>query len=168
MNHPYVEALEERRLFSEVLSSPALVFRTSPGAVGFGSLVSPRTSGIAEQTGSLLTVDLRNRVRQPGLDTVTVVDDGKGDIQASWDGGPVHSFSGVTQIVISSAPTQTDQITLQLNGPLTTPLSVQLNLSGINNTVTEEVGDNGTPPAGLDVSIDTLRNNGTTVVDVTP
>ena len=96
------------------------------------------------------------------------MDDGKGDIQVSWDGGPVHSFSGVTQIVISSAPTQTDQITLQLNGPLTTPLSVQLNLSGINNTVTEEVGDNGTPPAGLDVSIDTLRNNGTTVVDVTP
>ena len=48
------------------------------------------------------------------------------------------------------------------------PLSVQLNLSGIDNTVTEQVGDNGTPPAGLDISIDTLRKNGTTVVDVTP
>jgi len=168
MNQPYVEVLEERRLFSQVALSPGLVFRTSPGTVQFGSLIDPRTGGIAQQTGSLLTVDLRNKVGQPGLDTATVVDDGKGDIQVHWDGGPVHSFSGVTQIVISSAPTVTEQITLQLNGPLTTPLSVELNLSGIDNTVTEQVGDNGTPPSGLDVDIDTLRPNGTTVVNVTP
>ena len=168
MNRPCVEVLEERRLFSEVSLTPGIVFRTGPGVVQFGSLISPRTGGIAEQTGSLLVVDLRNKVGQAGLDAVTVVDDGEGDIQVNWDGGPVHSFSGVTQIVINSAPTVTEQITLQINGPLTTPLSMQLDLSGINNTVSEQVGGNGTPPAGLDISIDTLRNNGTTVVNVTP
>lgn len=168
MNQPCMEVLEERRLFSQVLSPQEIGFRTSGLGLGIGSLVSPRTGGIAEQVGSLLIVDLRNKVGQPGLDTATVVDDGKGDIQVNWDGGPVHSFSGVKQIVIDSAPTVTEQITLQLTGPLTAPLSVQLNLSGINNTVTEQVGGDGTPPAGLDVSIDTLRNNGTTVVNVTP
>ena len=159
MNQPYVEALEERRLFSLILFPPGR---------GIDGVNLPRTGGIAVQSGSLLTVVLDNKVGQHGLDTVTVVDDGKGDIQVNWDGGPVHSFSGVSQIVIDSMPTQTEQVTLQLNGPLTVPLGVQLNLSGINNTVTEQVGDNGTPPAGLDVSIDTLRNNGTTVVNVTP
>ena len=159
MIQPCLEVLEERRLFSLILFPPGL---------GIDGFRLPRTGGIAVQSGSLLTVVLDNKVGQSGLDTVKVVDDGNGDIQVNWDGGPIHSFSGVGQIVIDSMPTQTEQVTLQLNGPLTTPLSVKLNLSGINNTVTEEVGDNGTPPAGLDVSIDTLRNNGTTAVNVTP
>ena len=159
MKQPYVEVLEGRRLFSLILFPPGR---------GIDGVSLLRTSGVAVQSGSLLTVVLEHKVGQPGLDTVKVVDDGKGDIQVNWDGGPVHSFSGVGQIVIDSMPTQTEQVTLQLNGPLVVPLGVQLNLTGKNNTVTEEVGDNGASPAGLDVSIDTLRHNGTTVVNVTP
>jgi hypothetical protein len=128
----------------------------------------PRTGGAAFQTGSLLTVDLRNKVGQPGLDTATIVDDGKGDIQVSWDGGPVHSFTGVSQIVLNTARTVTEQVDFRLTAPLTAPLDVQLNLNGINNTVTEQVGNNGVVPGGLTFEVATLRHNGNTQVTVTP
>ncbi|HEV3261330.1 MAG TPA: hypothetical protein VG013_31045 [Gemmataceae bacterium] len=127
----------------------------------------PRTGGAAFQTGSLLTVDLRNKVDQPGLNTVTIIDDGKGDIQVSWDGGPVHSFTGVSQIVVNSARTITEQVGFELTGPLAAPLNVQLNLNGINNVVTEQVGNNGVLPSGLTFDIVTLRHNGDTEVNVT-
>jgi len=125
-----------------------------------------RTGGAAFQTGSLLTVDLRNKFQQPGLITVDIVDDGKGDIQVSWDGGPVHSFTGISQIVVNSKATITEQATLDLTGPLTVPLDVQLNLSGLQNVVTEHVGDGGVVPSGLNVDVVTLRPNGTTQVTV--
>jgi hypothetical protein len=154
---PHVEALEERCLFS------IFTFRTMPG-----SLTTPRTGGAAVQTGSLVTVDLRNKVGQPGLDTLLIVDDGAGDVQVSWDGGPVHSFAGVNQIVFNSKPTVTEQVTLKLTGPLTVPLDVDLNLSGIDNSVVEQVGGNDVAASGLSVNIVTLRPNGTTAVSVTP
>jgi hypothetical protein len=115
--------------------------------------IPPSTGGAAFQTGSLLTVDLRNKVGQPGLDTATIIDDGKGDIQVSWDGGPVHSFMGISQIVFNSAQTQTEQVAFVLTGPLATPLDVQLNLNGKHNIVTEQVGNNGVVPSGLTFEI---------------
>jgi hypothetical protein len=130
--------------------------------------IPARTGGAAFQTGSVLTVDLRNKVGQPGLDTATIVDDGKGDIQVSWDGGPVHSFTGVSQIVFNSATTQTEQVAFQLTGPLTKPLDVQLNLNGKDNIVTEQVGNNGVVPSGLTFEIVTLRHNASTQATVTP
>jgi len=151
----YAEPLEQRCLFS-------FFFNTQ------GPPTPLRTGGAAVQTGSLVTVDLRNKFGQPGLDTLLIVDDGAGDVQVSWDGGPIHSFAGVNQIVFNSKPTVTEQVTLKLNGPLTVPLDVQLNLSGIHNTVVEQVGDGGVAPSGLDVDIQTLRPNGTTAVSVTP
>jgi hypothetical protein len=127
----------------------------------------PRTGGAAFQTGSLLTVDLRNKVGQPGLDTLTIIDDGKGEIRVSWDGGPVHSFTGISQIVFNSTQTQTEKVAFELTGPLTKPLDVQLNLNGKDNIVTEQVGNNGVVPSGLTFEIVTLRPSGTTQTTVT-
>jgi hypothetical protein len=160
------------RLEIEVLEDRAM-----PGGLAISSIgnfdsylhqTPPRTGGAAFQTGSLLTVDLRNKVGQPGLDTLNIIDDGKGDIQVTWDGGPVHSFTGVNQIVFNSAVTQTEQVTFQLSGPLATPLDVHLNLNGKDNIVTEQVGNNGMVPSGLTFEITTLRHNATTEITVTP
>jgi hypothetical protein len=151
--------------------------RVVPSALAIGSIgnfdsylhqIPARTGGAAFQTGSLLTVDLRNKVGHPGTDTASIIDDGKGDIQVSWDGGPVHSFTGVSQIVFNSAVTQTEQVTFQLSGPLATPLDVQLNVNGKDNIVTEQVGNNGVVPSGLTFEIMTLRHNATTEITVTP
>jgi hypothetical protein len=156
-----VEFLEDRAL-------PSLLTITPVASLPHSDAYSPRTGGEAVQTGSLLTVYLRNKVDQPALDTVKVVDDGKGDMQVSWDGGPVHAFTGISQIVVNSKPTVTEEVTFELSGGLTEPLDVQLNLSGIHNIVTEHMGGNGVAPSGLTVDIATLRHNGITEVTVTP
>jgi hypothetical protein len=150
---PRLERLEDRVVPSLWIESPK---------------TPPRTGGGAFQTGSLLTVDLRTKAGDPGLETVSIVDDGKGDIQVEWDGGPVHSFTGIGQIVLNSAPISNEQVTFKLTGPLTAPLDVQMNLNGMNNTVTEQVGNNGVVPSGLTFEVMTVRNNGTTSVNVTP
>jgi hypothetical protein len=152
---PCLEVLEDR--FMPTLFIP----------IPHGPPTPPRTGGEAVQTGSVLTVDLRNKVGQPGLDTITIVDDGAGDVQVSWDGGRVHSFTGIGQVLVNAAPTVTEVANFQLTGELTVPLNVQLNLSGINNTVTEQVGNNGVVPSGLAFDLVTLRPNGTTQVTVT-
>jgi hypothetical protein len=150
---PRLEMLEDRVLPSLWIDSPR---------------VPARTGGATFQSGSLLTVDLRTKAGEPGLETVSIADDGKGDIQVSWDGGPVHSFTGINKIVVNSAPIGTEQVAFKLTGPLTTPLDVQLNLNGVNNTVSEQVGNNGVVPSGLTFEVATLRHNGNTQVTVTP
>jgi hypothetical protein len=127
-----------------------------------------RTGGAAVQTGSLLTVIVRDKFDQPQHDSVTIVDDGAGDVQVSWDGGPVHAFTGISQVVVDSKATLTEVANFELTGNLTAPLSVQFNLAGINNIVTEQVGNNGVVPSGLTFDVVTLRHNGTTNVTVTP
>jgi hypothetical protein len=166
------------RLEIELLEDRAVPSALAPNSLGnadqylhgdsYLHQIAPDTGGAAFQTGSLLTVDLRNKVGQPGQDTTTIIDDGKGGIQVSWDGGPVHSFTGISQIVFNSAQTQNEQVTFKLAGPLATPLDVQLNLNGKDNIVTEQVGNNGVIPSGLTFEIVTLRHNATTQTIVTP
>jgi hypothetical protein len=160
------------RLEIEVLEG-----RVVPGALTISSVgiadsyihhIEPRTGGAAFQTGSLLTVDLRNKVGQPAHDTATIIDDGNGGIQVSWDGGPVHAFTGISQIVFNSAETQTEQVTFELAGPLAAPLDVQLNVNGKDNIVTEQVGNNGVVPSGLTFEIVSVRHNSTSEITVTP
>jgi hypothetical protein len=162
-----VEFLEDRALPSLLVTTPVasiLPFDSYNPRDAY----NPRTGGGAVQTRSLLTVELGNKLGQPGIESLKVVDDGKGDIQVSWNGGPVHSFTGISKIVVDSKHTKTEDVTLELTGPLTVPLDVQLQLGGIKNTVTENLGGNGVDPRGLTVDIDTLRHKGTTEVTVTP
>ena len=83
---PEVKPLESRLLLSRQVSFPdgtSIIFPT------FAHL--PRTGGVSEQSGSVLSIG----VGQPATNTVQVTDLGQGRIQAEWNGGPVHSFTGI-------------------------------------------------------------------------
>jgi hypothetical protein len=59
--------------------------------------VKGRTSGTAIQTGSLLTI----KVTSPKINTIALESWNNGlMVDAKWNGGGVHSFSGVETIVI--------------------------------------------------------------------
>jgi hypothetical protein len=112
-------------------------------------------------------VDLHTHIQLPGLESILIQDDGAGSVRVEWDGGPIHSFTGVRDIVVNSEPTVTERVAFDLTGPLTVPLNVQLNLGGQNNVITEQ-GFGLVPPSGLTFDIVTLRHNGTTEVFTGP
>ena len=89
--------------------------RTSPTAVAVGSQVPTeavsasegghplnvrvrRTSGAAVQSGSMLTVT----VNKPTTNIVEISNNGGGAVEVEWNGGAVHSFSGVATIVVDT------------------------------------------------------------------
>jgi hypothetical protein len=71
--------------------------------------------GFAVQTGSELTVT----VNRPNTNVVQL-NNGGGAVQAEWNGGPVHSFSGVETIVVDTRNARKDQVTLDDAGPTET------------------------------------------------
>jgi hypothetical protein len=99
--------------------------RTSPTALAVGSLAATeaalpdgghhremlrhaRTSGQAVQSGSLLTVT----VSRPTTNLVQINNEGGGAVQVEWNGGAVHSFTGVQTIVVDTKNGRKDQVTL--------------------------------------------------------
>ena len=89
--------------------------RTSPTAIATGLLAATptvgaktlahpvhalsvhRTSGTAVQSGSLLTIT----VTAPRMNTVEISSSNFGQVvQAEWNGGAVHNFSGVSTIIV--------------------------------------------------------------------
>jgi hypothetical protein len=68
--------------------------------------------GFAVQTGSELTVT----VNRPNTNVVQL-NNGGGAVQAEWNGGPVHSFSGVETIIVDTRNARKDQVTLDDAGP---------------------------------------------------
>jgi hypothetical protein len=67
-----------------------------------------RTGGTAVQTGSLLTVT----VNRSKTNVVQITNEGAGNVQVEWNGGPVHSFAGVDTIVVDTRNARKDQVTL--------------------------------------------------------
>jgi hypothetical protein len=67
-----------------------------------------RTSGSAVQSGSVLTV----KVNRPVSDVVQIVNEGAGNVQVEWNGGKVHSFTGVATIVVNASNATKDNIIL--------------------------------------------------------
>jgi hypothetical protein len=57
-----------------------------------------RTSGFAVQSGSVLTVT----VNRPYRKTVGISNFGGGAVRVEWNGGAVHSFTGVYTIVVDA------------------------------------------------------------------
>ena len=117
----FVEA--ERARHDQVtfnLTSP----RTSPVAVAVGShvptgavpaseqghprIIHGRTSGTAVQSGSVLTV----MVNRPQSNVVQIGNAGAGNVQVEWNGGMVHSFTGVATIVVNASNARKDDIIL--------------------------------------------------------
>ena len=111
---PALNPLENRLVLSRTICFP------DGHCFIFPDLTLPRTGGISVQNGSVLSIG----VGQPTRNTAQVTDDGKGDIQAQWNGGPVHSFAGVGTTVIQAQRARNNQITFHLTGPRTSPTAV--------------------------------------------
>jgi hypothetical protein len=67
-----------------------------------------RTSGIAVQSGSVLTVT----VNKPTTNTVEISNSGAGAVAVEWNGGAVHSFVGVATIVVDTRNASKDLVAL--------------------------------------------------------
>jgi hypothetical protein len=107
---PEVKPLESRFLLSR---SQAVSFPD-----GFSSELPifrqlPRTGGAVVQTGSVLGIG----VGQPKTNTAQVTDDGGGYFTAEWNGGPVHTLTGIKSAIVEGQRARTNQITFQLNDP---------------------------------------------------
>jgi hypothetical protein len=124
---PGVKPLEDRCLPSLVASS------------GFFPLfhLLPRTGGVSAQTGSMLAIG----VGQPTTNTVQLTDDGRGDVQAEWNGGPVHSFTTVAKTVIQAERARTDRITINLTSPRTGPVAIAVGSLAMADAATSHGGD---------------------------
>jgi hypothetical protein len=114
---PEVKLLERRLLLSQFqkVSFPGGTSFVFPP---FNHL--PRTGGIFAQKGSVLGIG----VGQPTANTVQVTDDGQGDVQAEWNGGPDRSFTSIKATVIQTQRARTNQITFNLTGSRTGPTDV--------------------------------------------
>src|SRR5262249_31838987 len=67
-------------------------------------VIGKRTSGIAVQSGSVLTVTVNKRT----TNTVEISDIGGGAVEVEWNGGAAHSFTGVATIVVDTRRARTD------------------------------------------------------------
>ena len=67
-----------------------------------------RTSGIAVQSGSVLTVTVNKRTSN----TVEISDSGGGAVAVEWNGGAVHLFTGVATIVVDTQNARKDLVAL--------------------------------------------------------
>ena len=112
---PELKPLESRLLLSRQVSFPdgtSFIFPTFPRL--------PRTGGVSEQSGTVLGIG----VGQPTTNNVQVTDDGQGGVQAEWNGGPVHSFTGIRSSVIQTDRSRTNHITFNLASTRTGPTAV--------------------------------------------
>jgi hypothetical protein len=66
----------------------------------------PKNHGGAVQSGTVLTVD----VDDAKGNSVQLSDSGRGNIGVAWNGGPAHSFTGITMIVVHANRARNDQV----------------------------------------------------------
>jgi Bacterial cellulose synthase subunit len=114
---PDVKPLESRLLLSQ---SQKVSFPDGSSFVFPLFMHLPRTGGASAQTGTVLGIG----VGQPKTNTVQVTADGEGNVQAEWNGGPVHSLTGIKSTVIETERARTNQITFNLTGQRTSPTAV--------------------------------------------
>jgi hypothetical protein len=101
---PGVQELESRCLLS-----------TGYHPLGHHRLVTALRMGEAVQTGTVVTVS----VNKPTTNTVQVSEGGPGNIQVAWNGGPLHSFTGVGTTIVQAEKARRDQVTFNLDDPAT-------------------------------------------------
>jgi hypothetical protein len=116
---PEVKPLESRLLMSRQVSFP------DGSSFSFPTFLRlPRTGGVSEQSGTVLSIG----VGQSTTNAVQVTDDGQGHIQADWNRGPVHSLTGIQATVIEAHRARSNQITFKLPSPRTSPTAVAVGL----------------------------------------
>jgi hypothetical protein len=116
---PEVKPLESRLLLSRQVRFPDGTPFSFPA---FPRL--PRTGGVSEQSGTVLGIG----VGQPTTNTVQVTDEGQGGIQAKWNGGPVHSLTGIQATVIQAQRARSNQIKFNLTSSRTSQAAVAVGL----------------------------------------
>jgi hypothetical protein len=116
---PEVKPLESRMLLSRQVSFPDGTSFILPTFLHL-----PRTGGVSKESGAVLGIG----VGQPTTNTVEVTDDGPGRVQAQWNGGPVHSFTGISSSVIETARSRSNQITFNLTSSRTSPTTFAVGL----------------------------------------
>jgi len=121
----------------------------------------PQIGGVAVQTGTVLTITV---VRKPSISTVQVIDNGAGAVSAAWDGGKVHSFSGVETIDTNVEGPRSEEVTYTLTGPLTGSRDVETNLHGRTDSVTANVGGDGLATKGLTFHVYSTRSADTDIL----
>jgi hypothetical protein len=112
---PDLKPLESRLLLSRQVSFPdgtSIIFPTFPHL--------PRTGGVSEQSGTVVGIGVGQRT----TNTVQVTDLGQGGIEAEWNGGPVHTFTGIGSSVIQTERSGRNQITFNLSSQRTGPAAV--------------------------------------------
>ena len=63
-------------------------------------------------------------VGQRTSNTVQITDDGRGHIQAEWNGGHVHTFSTIATTVIQAERARVNELTFHLTSPRTSPAAL--------------------------------------------
>jgi hypothetical protein len=116
---PDVNQLESRFLLSSIAQTD-VQDPTGPAPPWSIPPILPRTGGVFVQTGSVLKIGVGQRT----TNTVQVTDDQAGDVQAQWNGGPVHSLTGITTTFILAERARHDQITFTLTSPRTSPTAL--------------------------------------------
>jgi hypothetical protein len=109
---PEVKLLESRLLLSQ---SQKVSFPDGSSLVFPLFMRLPRTGGASVQRGTVLGIG----VGEPTTNMVHVTDDGDGDVQAEWNGGPARSFTGIQSTVIQTQRARTNQVTFNLTGDRT-------------------------------------------------
>jgi hypothetical protein len=147
---PEVKPLESRLLLSRRVSFPDGTSSIFPTFVHL-----PRTGGVSEQSGTVLAIGVGQRT----TNTVQVTDDGQGGIQAEWNGGPVHSFTGIRSTVVQTERSRSNQITFNLTSSRTSPTAVAVGLHVPTDAVLPSDGAN--PQKLRDLKV--LRTSGSAV-----
>jgi hypothetical protein len=86
------------------VNARADVVDANAGAAPAGRVA--RTSGTAIQSGTALSVT----VNKPTSNQVLILDQGGGAVEVEWNGGAVHSFTGVTTILVQAQRARNDQV----------------------------------------------------------
>jgi hypothetical protein len=142
---PEMHGLEKRHLLSASVHAESKTVCFPDGhCFIIPPLMLPRTGGATVQSGSVVSLGVAN---SPPNSTVSITDDGKGDFQLQWDGGAVHSFTGVQTLEVNVAGPQSDQVNYTLTGPTTRSDEVVVQLSGKTNNVAANVSASG--PTGI-------------------
>ena len=137
---PAVSPLEIRCLMSTgargVGAVPELGLEPPPPPFPVLPVRLPRTGGVSTQVGAIIGIG----VGHPPGNAVQINDEGAGNYQADWNGGPVHSFTGVQAIGLFAERATHGHITINLTNSSAAAPQVGLDESGRADAVHANTG----------------------------
>jgi hypothetical protein len=95
--------------------------------------------GFAEQTGSILTVNVMN-----AINTVFIMEDGSGNVWVQWNNWLPNGVSDINNIQVNAMGSSNTVFFYNL-APLMSPGQLTLNLMALTNTVQAHIAPGGAP-----------------------